>query len=41
MGSKHGVEKLMENRDDAILVPLREKLEVYTTHTEYTCTFYS
>jgi len=39
MGSKHGVEKLMENRDDAILV--REKLEVYTTHTEYTCTFYS
>ena len=29
MGSKHDIGKLMENRDDVILVPLWEKLEVY------------
>jgi len=31
MGSKYGIGKHMENQDDAILMLLREKLEVYTT----------
>ena len=38
--SKHDVGKFIENRDDAILMPLQKKLEVIyhmITRTEYTC----